>query len=404
MRKLFVIFLLITFTQLSGFAQNWNWETINTNQQQDLVELEWLGGSSWACLAKNGWIGISTNNGNSWDTIPELPNTDFRSIERVLFPSQGIWKNMVITPDCRVFQLSSTVNQLIQDSLPYNLPNNNTLKKLINLNIANNGDLRYGLAGDSGLLRCYKNPWADPEFEFKFPTQKALNDVFPFNTWNLLVVGDSGNIWRTVGLANPFQKVNQNLTQARLNRVFGQGNNKLWIVGDSGTILQSGSGGQSWSKLPFPGFENLNAGIYADSGIWVCGTNGSVFFKSDSSNNWEDLSLSQNTEIKDIKSINNKIWICGKSGTLARLNLISSPLKLQKESNWYWECHEGELRIWQKGKEKARFIITRIEGKRIIENEGNFKEFSCQLPSKGLYIVQIEDKAGKITVLKVNNL
>lgn len=401
MKKFFLLFILnSTAWMLNARAQTW--QIIQTGNNQTISEIEAIDSLNWLAISREGWIGRTSNQGSTWNNVQNPVGTGFKSFEKVHFPNLGIWKNLLVNSMGKLYRFDLPGQTLVADTLPYTLPPQIGLQKLVNLNIANNNDIRYGLLGDSGLANCYKFPWANPEFSFQFNTQKPLRDMYPFNTWNILVAGDSGKIWRTQGLANPFQFVNQSLTKVRLNRIFGQGNTNLWIAADSGIVLFSSNGGLNWEKRNPPFSGKLMAGIALPGSIWVCGENGQVFASFNLGLNWISFTLPGNQTLWDIKNLDGAIWVCGENGLMAKLDLTSHLKDQSPEDKPFWFAENQVLNIHFHSPSPKKIQLLNLQGKVVFKDQVQTESVKIPLHERGMYILHWLGNEKPQTILIVN--
>jgi len=396
-----LIFLTFLIHCSQGFSQIHQWESIPTGTIQHLKSLSNLGENVLSVPGDGGVLLHYSTLSGDWTKIQLPTQESIVSADRIRFLSNQ-WKNILMTGTGLVYHLADSSTDFEVDTLPEVPTSSGVLHKLLNLNIANINEIRYGILYGNGQLMAFKFPYPTPRFDVTFSTQRPVSDLFAFNTWNILAAGDSGKIWKTVGLADPFQKVNQNLTTQKFNRIFGKGDQKIWIAGDSGTLLYSGNGGTSWSKIPVPSEENLLSGWKADSTLWLCGSGGTILYSTDDGQNWETETSGTNENLNDIRWFQNNMYCVGNRGTLLKLNLISSNQKAK--SNQGFSLSQSGLRIKLKSQlqTNARLRIISQEGKIIVHQmlePGQANEL--QMPNTGIFVIQMIEDSGKADIRKV---
>lgn len=74
-----------------------------------------------------------------------------------------------------------------------------------------------------------------------------LTSVCSFDSLNILIVGDSGLILKSIDGGIHFDKVNSN-SNSKLFKIVKSSNHSATIIGDSGTILYTSNKGISWES------------------------------------------------------------------------------------------------------------------------------------------------------------
>ena len=277
--------LLYLGTFLVTDAQIQNWVSIPLNTNRDLFEIKPVNDSIIIAAGDSGSLAIRLNQ-TEWNLLQAPTEKSLVSTELIRFKDEG-WKTKIITSSCDVFTISPDGQLVLDDTLPAYPTGNIKSNKLVNLNISSINETRYGIISDSGKIMGYKFPFATPRFDFSVSTKKSVTDMYPFSTWSILAIGDSGKIWRTGSLYNPFTAVNHSLTSLKLNKVIGKRDNKIWIAGDSGLVLFSQNGGQNWVKMNTPTTKNLYSGSIKDSLLWICGSNGLIMKSNNEGQSWQ---------------------------------------------------------------------------------------------------------------------
>jgi hypothetical protein len=384
--------VLLSFSS-NLFSQNFEWEVIETNTFKNIYEIEDLGSSGFVFVGDSGLVGHKMNGSTEWILKSAPTSNAIISAEQIRYNNTG-WRNKLSTANCEVFSLTEA-GEIVADSLPQYPPEQLKNGRIKNLNIANNGDLRYGMACDSGRIFCHKSPWPTPRFDILFPTQKPINDIYPFNTWQILALGDSGKMWRTSGLNDPFLKINHGLTSKKLNVGFGKGDSKVFVAGDSGTCLYSTNNAQTWAKLEIPTTQNLKAGLFFDTIIVVGGENGFLANSVNEGQSWTVASTGVLNDINDIKALGNEIYAAGNRGLLLKLNLVSTTKsKLKKlEIDWVQKGNRIEINNTHLDLESVK--VTSLDGRCIFDSITRNSKEEIRLPKPGVFMLTFQLKSGQ---------
>lgn len=361
------------------------WDPVETGTQKNLFEIKVLD-SALAIPGDSGLLLFRQPESQNWQSI-QLPGySPVVSVETIAFQGNNS-RHMVLQANGKVHRILSPSWVPVPDTLPAMPGSGLVCKKLLHLNLSGGNEIRYGIVCDSGRILGYKFPWSNPRFDIQLSTKKEVHDLFPFNTWNLLAIGDSGKIWKTVGLADPFSPVAQNLTSVRLNKVFkGQGN-QLWIAADSGRLLLSNNLGNSWSLRQLPTPSGLLSGCAEDTLLWVCGDQGEIWKSGDQGMTWEQIPSGLNAKLKDIRNLNGQVWIVGEKGTLLKLRRVSGISKSGMEKV-QTEFNSGLLHWNNSGKEPMHILLSDPLGRTVFHFELDPKqEISVPAPGKGLWMV-----------------
>jgi hypothetical protein len=371
------------------------WDLQETGTQQDLFEIKALD-SVLVVPGTGGLVLIRKQPSNPWESI-SFPNpVPVVSIETIAFQGNNS-RHIALQSDGKVYRLTGPSWMPIPDSLPALPATDLVCKKLLHLNLSGANEIRYGIVCDSGRMLGYKAPWPNPRFEIQLSTQKEIQDLFPFNTWNLLAVGDSGKIWKTVGLADPFVPIAQNLTRVRLNKVFKGHGSHLWIAGDSGILLKSTNLGNSWSLRQLPTNAQLRSGCMEDSLLWVCGDAGEIWKSTDQGINWETVSGGTTQNLHDVRNLNGQVWIAGASGTLLKLRRVTA---VRTSAGVQGRTRLAAGRLWWKnpGDEPISILGTDPMGRKAFHLQIDpHQENSIPIPGNGLWMIRLRSGNAQFT-------
>lgn len=397
-----LLYLNSLFWGVSGnfnFANGQNWEQVPISTTGTLQEVEHLPDIGWIAAGDSGLVFYKSD--NDWSKIVLSENSSVFSVEFLNFTSTS-GKTFLINENKNAFYIQPNPFEILPDTLPKcsHIPLN--INRLVNLNITNSSEYRFGMPADSGRLIAYKTTWPQPRFDFDFITPNAVNDLYPFNAWNVLAVGDSGKIWRTIGLDNAFVQVNHNLTFKKLNRIFGKGNGLIWVGGEEGTLLFSSNGGVDWSQVSIPSSQNINSGSAADSTVWLCGNNGTIFFSQDLGQTWLLESTGISNDLLSIKAFGNEVFACGKQGTLIHLNRLTQNKAAIKWNNSWISHGEGHILLNLDPGFKGKISLFSTEGKLIQSKSiADHPQQEFMGLKSGLYLVRMEDKSQAPTHFKI---
>jgi hypothetical protein len=388
-----VLCFITTFTGIS-FSQIHLWETIPTGNSRNCLQIGTLSDSVFAVSCDSGSF-IRYSIPQNQAQIKQLPVlSPVVSIEKVRFSSNS-WKNFILTKGGNIYALQDGSAGFIEDTLPATVPSELNFRKLRNFNIAGYNEIRYGIIHGNGQLLGYKHPYTTPRFDVVFSTLKPIEDVYPFNSWNILAIGDSGKIWKTVGLADPFQLVNHNLTTHKLNRVFGKKDARIWIAGDSGTVLFSANSGQTWIKIQVPTSANLNSGSVSDSIVWLCGDNGVLLYSKDEGVSWSTDNSNTSNNLNDILAAGPWVFAVGDGGVIRKLDLLTTGMKSKIQTSATISVKENEVTIQNPDERPTRIQIWNSEGRKVFNRklEGN-SSVQQRISGKGLCIFQQIPESG----------
>lgn len=400
MIRVFLLTLLISrfwFADAQVNPENIIWQKLPLSTQQDINALKNLTGLGLVAVGDSGLYARFNAEHNHWQIQSVGHSVRLIGAEDIRWQNQG-WKNRLVSQDRRFYQILPTGNWQA-DSLPFIPREYHDALGLINLNIVGNGDLRYGIPSDSGYLYCYKFPWPDPDFEFKLQTQQPINDLYPFNTWNLLAISDSGKIWKAAGLDDQFLPVLQNLTYRKLNAIAGNGAQKMCVVGDSGTCLFSFNGGNSWILRNVSQPKALFAALYGASGRWcVAGEDGFLAITSNDGLNWQDFQLDANMQINALLEFDSLIYVAGSNGKIFREQRINS-IKENKDLRAVVQKEGLQLHILSQTQKRLSVELFTLQGQRL-ETLPEAGHHRINVPRPGLYLLKMVDEAGHTEIRK----
>jgi len=386
----FLLFIFFLTAQI-GFSQVRVWTRISIPSSRDFFEIEQFNDSTLLLPGDSGLVALRSKN-NLWSLIQSSSRKPMVAAEAIQFENIGR-KNKIIASDSKVFSLSETGTGLLPDSLPaYPLPNR-IVKKVIDLNISNINETRYGIICDSARIMGYKFPYITPRFNIALSTKKEIQDLYPFNSWNILAIGDSGKIWKTAGLNNAFLPVIHGLTTNRLNKIIGKQDNKIWIAGDSGLVLYSQNSGQSWNKIAAPTSKNIYGGSIVDSTLWLCGEGGLILYSADEGQNWIEENNASNEDLLDIRAFKNEVLACGRNGTILQLNRLLSKKEQQKSDLFVLQNDGRNISLNNLSDQKLELKLVSIEGKQLLSSSlDRLSKLDLNHTKPGIYILFIQSE------------
>jgi len=402
MKKRSIVLCLFSLSISVSYGQIHQWNRIQLNTSIDFHEIELVQDSILVLPGDGGKLAVRSGNG-PWRLLQAPENKAFIAVENIKFENSGR-KIKISTEDCNIYTLNEGANGLIlqTDSLPaYPAPGRKVIK-IVDLNISDVNETRYGIISDSAKILGYKFPFATPRFNISLSTKKSIQDLYPFNSWNILAVGDSGKIWKTLGLNDAFLPVNHNLSTKKLNKIIGQRGNKLWIAGDSGLVLYSGNGGTTWQKRNTPTSLNLYSGWKTDSTLWICGQAGLLMYSEDEGQNWIVDNTNTISNLMDIKALKNDVFATGNDGVLLQLNLLTSIGKQKKNLPYTISNQAESVRIINTGQENLKLTLMSTEGKTIQSKTINpFSNYELRQIVSGIYLLRLETNDGVPSFQKI---
>jgi len=391
MKKLNIVLYILCFSVQVSRGQIHQWNIVPLNTNVNFHEIELVQDSILVLPGDAGKLAVRDRNG-VWTLLQAPNNKPFVAVENIRFQNLGR-STKISTDDCSIYTLGQAANglELQTDSLPAYPLNGRKVVKIVDLNISNIDETRYGIICDSARILGYKFPYSTPRFNISLSTKKSIQDLYPFNSWNILAVGDSGKIWKTAGLNEAFQAINHNLGSKRLNKIIGQRDNNLWIAGDSGLVLYSANGGATWQKRNTPTGLNLYSGWKTDSTLWICGQAGLLMYSENEGQTWTIDNSNTISDLKDVKALKNDIFATGDDGVLLQLNLLTSATKKKKNLPYVFSNKPESISIQNIGNETLQVALMSVEGKNILSKTINsFSNYDLREVVAGIYILRIE--------------
>lgn len=397
MKKFYLFNLLFCFGLADIQAQN-PWLLRNSGTQKNLHQIRAVSNEALVIPGDSG-VFLRWNTSDPLWSMVQLPTQKpIVSVENILFQSDGS-KTLLLTDDGKVFHVQLPDFSWNSDSLPENATPGSKTRKLVHLNIGGNNEIRYGILCDSGKIVACKKPWPDPRFDIQLSTQKQVNDLFPFNTWNLLAVGDSGKIWKAAGLDDPFLPINHGLTTESLNRVFLQGS-RLWVVGNNGTLLSSSNQGNTWTSVETGTQAHLYGGCAIDSVLWLAGANGTLLSSPTQGQNWIQHQTGSTQTLRDIRKINNSLYAVGDKGTILENQLLTR--NLGSRNNLALQKSGSRLYLWSAQESPTRFRVTDLAGKTLVDTDLDPRTvLSWQAGASGIYLIQSQVAGAPVESRKI---
>jgi hypothetical protein len=395
---------LVALLILSGShfaeAQEHQWAGISSPTNRKLTSISVLSDSVLAICSDSGSI-VRVNTKTFESSLIQLPAfSPVVSAEKIRMQSNA-WKQMALTRDGHLYKLSDNLNEVFEDTLPERVTSNNDIRKLMNFNIVNNNEIRYGILYGTNKMMGYKFPYPSPRFDIVFSTLKQVQDIYPYNTWNIIAAGDSGKIWKTAGLASPFQSVQHSLTTRKLNRIFGRQNARIWIAGDSGTVLFSQNSGETWAKITVPTNQNLHDGFVSDSTVWLCGAGGTILFSTNNGDTWTTDNSGTSENLNGIAISGQTVLCAGDKGIIRKLDLVTGYHHSSKETPANISIRENDIFIQNQGTKSVQIRVLSGEGKLILnESISGSSNRQFRISGPGIYVLQQIPENGIPTVRK----
>ena len=374
---------------LNSHAQTYQWIPVNTNTSHNLKDGTVIGNS--LILVGDSGKFVFRNTLQSVSVTGQLQShASLISVEKMRFKTDSLVYRAMAT-NGRIYRVDTTQQVLLPDSLPVMPPAGSRPSKLIDLNLSGVDNWRYGYPLDSGKILAYKQPYTNPSLEFSLPFLGAVTDLQTFNTWGVLAIGDSGRIWRTVGLDTDFSLVFSNLVSQRLNSIFKQTSSLIWVIGNGGTLLKSTNTGQNWTLEASPSQEDYNSGIFQEGKIFLCGSNGNIMMSDDGGLNWVQETVATSEKLnKFLAGPDGKLYCLGDAGVLlmrsvvtGNQNGLASKKPLLKRSNQAWS-------ISNPMETGLNYQILDVSGRLLFDGK---VPASCEvvIPAKqaGLYLVRM---------------
>ncbi|HOY95957.1 MAG TPA: hypothetical protein PK509_09485 [Catalimonadaceae bacterium] len=392
--------LLISLSTRFAIAQDHNWTGFPTGTNRNFTHISVLSDSVLAICADSGSL-VRINTGTYESGLIQLPlYSPVVSVEKIRMQTNG-WKQMILTRDGHLFRLPEESSEAIEDTLPETVSSNDDFRKLMDFNIGNNNEIRYGILYGTGKMLGYKFPYPTPRFDIVFSTGKPVQDIYPYNTWNIMAIGDSGKIWKTVGLADPFQPVQHSLTTRKLNHIFGKHDARIWIAGDSGTVLFSENSGQTWTKIPVPTNLNLFGGTISDSTVWLCGESGTILYSTDEGETWTADNSGTSENLRGIAASGQTVFCAGEKGVIRKLNLLTDANQKANRTEASITIRQNEISVQNSGTTSVQIRVLSPEGKSILNEQINGTQTRhFRISGPGIYMLQQVPEEGIPSVRK----
>ncbi len=379
-------------------AQVHQWAGISSPTNRNLSGIAVLSDSVLVISSDSGSV-IRINTKTSASSLIQLPVfSPVVSIDKIHMQNSE-WRQMLLTRDGHLFRLSEETNQASADSLPEMVAGHHDFRKLKDFNIGNHNEIRYGILYGTGKMLGYKFPYPTPRFDIDFTTSKPIQDIYPYNTWNIMAIGDSGKIWKTVGLADPFQPVQHSLTTKKLNHIFGKNDARIWIAGDSGTVLFSENSGQNWNQIPVPTTQNLTEGVITDSTVWLCGEGGTILHSKDEGETWISDNSGTTENLYGMAVTGQTIFCSGNKGVIRKLDLLTGINQTITQSSAFVSIRENEISVQNPGTKTVQIRVLSSDGKLIL-NESILGKTNrhFRISGPGIYVLQQSSENGIPTV------
>ena len=146
---------------------------------------------------------------------------------------------------------------------------------------------------------------------------KPLRDVVAWD-WNIVVVGDSGKVWRSSNLGGSWTLGVVSGTPD-LRRVERLPSGRLIAVGSGGKVVQSSNGGATWSQLPSGTAQRLNAVRFVDElHGWIAGANGFLARTTNGGGSWTPVVLGTANDLNGVDAKASAVWVVGDNATAFR--------------------------------------------------------------------------------------
>lgn len=350
--------VLLLVKTVAAQAQN-TWQAIPLGTTRTLNEIEDFGAQGIVIVGDSGFVALKKTN-QPWQTMQAPTQEAIVSAEAIQNADTTIFR--MVTPNGYAFSIAAG-NQVMADTLPGWTATPQKIKRLVNLNIVSDPQFRYGVACEGGMIHTFKTDWSPPSFSYQLSTAMPVADVFPFSSYLMLAVGDSGKVWRSTSLTNPFLPMNQTITANKLRRIVGTQNDKMWALGQGCTVLHTQNGGVVWAEVETPGMSNLHSGTVIDSTLWVCGDNGLVMFKVHGTSTWVVQETGTTQNLFDIKLIGDRLYTCGSGGTVLSFDRLSPVSEAKKQVAPHISYEPGAMAIQFQGIGIKTVTLLSCEGK-----------------------------------------
>jgi photosystem II stability/assembly factor-like uncharacterized protein len=171
----------------------------------------------------------------------------------------------------------------------------------------------------------YQNP---------YPTAEDLNDIFVFNSENVIAVGDFGTVVRTSNNGSNWEisHKTENIT-SNLESVYFINENIGWATGyyygdhDSSIVIKTIDKGKTWDlvSVDIPCefnsifFINENKGFACGSRVYDSGINANLYMSTDGGFSWDSVSTNTSIELNELCFINESVgWIGSRDGIILK--------------------------------------------------------------------------------------
>lgn len=399
--KVLSCLFLILFGSPDSSAQA-TWSPVPIYTSRNLFEIEYFDGQGIVAVGDSGLVVWKGNAGSEWTQLQAPTLSSLVSVEKLKAGSGNSSRNYFLAKNRKAYRFGILGTTVVEDTLPGwpSIPVN--ANRLVNLHISTLNETRYGLSCDGGQVMAYKSDLNPTSSQIQLSSLRPIQDLYPFNSWFVLAVGDSGKIWRTSSLTVPLTPINQPHTSEKLNRIFGKNDSQIWIVGKGGILLSSSNAGLDWAKIALPTTQNLNAGFVKGSAIWICGDGGTLLLSKDNGANWQMEISNTTANLHDIKQIGNNVYAVGENGAFITVNLILANERLTSKSPIRIWIELNQVFLISDLNQISNVLISNMEGRNICTSTQTIKNgLALTLPQNGLYVLRIEMAEGQIQFHKV---
>ncbi len=140
-----------------------------------------------------------------------------------------------------------------------------------------------------------------------------------FDGFRMLIVGGSGEIWKSDNLGQKWTKVSSGVS-SQLRSVSSAYNSlsSKYVCGNNGVALKSSDGGDSWTNISPAGVQtNLNSIIYVGSKILMVGQGGAIMSSANGGSTWQNEKSSTTNDLNSVvETKNGDLVAVGKGGTI----------------------------------------------------------------------------------------
>lgn len=385
--------LSLIFISSISLAQVSSWQSIPSGTGKNLNSILQAGtylvatGDDGAYVFHQPSTGITVNG-------QTIGVNQFVSAEKLRIGS-GSYRCYSLTDNKLIFRIDTSAASLLPDSLPELPTGNCKTKRLIDLNISGVDQLRYGFPMDSGRILACKIPYTNTRLEFQLPFSGQINDLVTYSSWGVIAAGDSGRIWRTVGLDQNFIPVNQAHHSKNINRLIKTGASRFAAIGNEGTVLTSTDNGLNWSLMETPVQDHFLGGI--QEGVWLVlfTSGGEIWSTDDNGQTWLE-ELSSSAALRSITRGPDGILYCaGDNGKIWKRTSLTTSIEADRK--------KAKLSIQLRGRtmesmenSDVKFRLTELSGRMISNGSlsaGRQQEVSC---TPGLYFVEFSASDGRV--------